>query len=53
MNLVKDPRWGRSMEVYSEDPHLSGRLTVAFVTGMQQGNDPNYLLCGSCCKHYS
>jgi len=24
MNLVRDPRWGRAQEVYSEDPCLSG-----------------------------
>jgi hypothetical protein len=35
MNLAKDPRWGRSQEVYSEDPHLSSEMTVSFVAGMQ------------------
>ena len=37
MNLVRDPRWGRAQEVYSEDPRLSAALTVGYVTGIQQG----------------
>ena len=36
MNLVRDPRWGRNQEVYSEDVRLSSALTVAFVAGIQQ-----------------
>jgi len=53
MNLVKDPRWGRAQEVYSEDPYLSSRLTIAYVTGLQDGPDDSYLLAGACCKHYA
>eukprot|EP01051_Picozoa_sp_SAG22_P024282 SAG22_NODE_6664_length_825_cov_1.407713_1_plen_237_part_01 len=58
MNLVKDPRWGRSMEVYSEDPRLSAGLTVGYVTGIQgmayNGTqlDKDYMQAGACCKHY-
>lgn len=59
MNLVKDPRWGRAQEVYSEDPQLSSQITVALVTGMQ-GNpsgvktaDNGYIMTGGCCKHYA
>lgn len=35
MNLVKDPRWGRAQEVYSEDVRLSSALTIGYVTGIQ------------------
>ena len=42
VNIFRDPRWGRGQETYGEDPFLSGRLAVAFVTGMQ-GDDPHYL----------
>ena len=58
MNLVKDPRWGRAQEVYSEDPCLSSALTIGYVTGIQglraNGSrvDPNYLRAGACCKHF-
>jgi beta-glucosidase len=52
INIFRDPRWGRGQETYGEDPHLSGRLGVAFVTGMQ-GNDPRYLKVVSTPKHYA
>ena len=42
INLFRDPRWGRGMETYGEDPYLTGRLAVQFVRGLQ-GDDPHYL----------
>ncbi|MGA9424858.1 MAG: glycoside hydrolase family 3 C-terminal domain-containing protein, partial [Terracidiphilus sp.] len=41
INIFRDPRWGRGQETYGEDPFLTGRMAVAFVTGMQ-GDDPHY-----------
>ncbi|RYG20448.1 hypothetical protein EON82_20230, partial [bacterium] len=35
VNIFRDPRWGRGHETYGEDPFLSGRMGVAFVTGIQ------------------
>ena len=35
INIFRDPRWGRGQETYGEDPYLTGRLGVAFVTGLQ------------------
>src|SRR5215813_10357805 len=35
VNIFRDPRWGRGQETYGEDPFLSARMAVAFVTGMQ------------------
>jgi beta-glucosidase len=52
INIFRDPRWGRGQETYGEDPYLSGRLGVAFVTGMQ-GNDPRYLKVVATPKHYA
>ena len=52
INIFRDPRWGRGQETYGEDPHLTGRMGVAFVTGMQ-GNDPRYLKVVSTPKHYA
>ncbi len=52
INLARDPRWGRTQETYGEDPYLSSRLAVAFVTGLQ-GNDPNYLKVVATPKHYT
>ncbi len=52
INIFRDPRWGRGQETYGEDPYLTGRMAVAFVTGMQ-GNDPHYLKVVSTPKHYA
>jgi beta-glucosidase len=52
VNIFRDPRWGRGQETYGEDPFLTGRMGVAFVTGMQ-GNDPQYLRVVSTPKHYA
>ena len=52
INIFRDPRWGRGQETYGEDPYLTGRMGVAFVTGMQ-GNDPRYLKVVATPKHYA
>src|SRR5579859_7079991 len=39
INIFRDPRWGRGQETYGEDPYLTARLGVSFVTGLQ-GEDP-------------
>src|SRR5581483_429476 len=52
INIFRDPRWGRGQETYGEDPFLTGRMGVAFVTGMQ-GNDPKYFRVVSTPKHYA
>jgi beta-glucosidase len=52
INLLRDPRWGREEEGYSEDPYLTGRLAIAFVKGMQ-GYDPKYLKTVATVKHFA
>jgi beta-glucosidase len=52
INIFRDPRWGRGQETYGEDPFLTGRMAVAFVSGMQ-GEDPKYLKVISTPKHYA
>ncbi len=52
INIFRDPRWGRGQETYGEDPFLTGRMAVAFVTGMQ-GDDPKYLRVVSTPKHFA
>jgi beta-glucosidase len=52
LNIFRDPRWGRGQETYGEDPFLSSRMAVAFVTGMQ-GDDPRYYRVISTPKHYA
>ncbi len=52
INIFRDPRWGRGQETYGEDPFLTARLGVAFVTGMQ-GNDPKYFKVIATPKHFA
>ncbi|HEY8783381.1 MAG TPA: glycoside hydrolase family 3 N-terminal domain-containing protein [Mucilaginibacter sp.] len=52
INIFRDPRWGRGQETYGEDPFLTSRIGVAFVTGMQ-GNDPDHLKVAACAKHFA
>jgi beta-glucosidase len=52
INIFRDPRWGRGQETYGEDPYLTARLGVAFVTGLQ-GKDPRYLKVVATPKHYA
>jgi beta-glucosidase len=51
LNIFRDPRWGRGQETYGEDPFLTGRMGVAFVSGMQ-GDDPKYYRVIATPKHY-
>jgi beta-glucosidase len=51
INIFRDPRWGRGMETYGEDPYLTGTNGVNFIKGLQ-GNDPHYLKLVATLKHY-
>lgn len=39
INIFPDPRWGRGMESYGEDPYLTGQLGMAVVRGLQGPRD--------------
>lgn len=52
VNIFRDPRWGRGMETWGEDPYLTSVMGVAFVKGLQ-GEDPVYLRAAACAKHYA
>src|ERR1035437_10298058 len=52
INLFRDPRWGRGMETYGEDPYLTGKMAVQFIRGLQ-GNDPKYLKTVATAKHFA
>ncbi len=52
INIFRDPRWGRGQETYGEDPYLTSRIGVAFVTGLQ-GSDSNYLKVVATPKHFA
>ena len=53
-DLSRDPRWGRVMESYGEDPYLNSQMAGAAVKGFQ-GNSPDKIddkHVSSCVKHY-
>jgi beta-glucosidase len=52
INIFRDPRWGRGQETYGEDPFLTAKMGVAFVTGMR-GDDPKYYRVIATPKHYA
>lgn len=52
INIFRDPRWGRGMETYGEDPYLTGELAVPFIKGLQ-GNDPKYYKLIATAKHFA
>jgi len=52
INIFRDPRWGRGMETFGEDPFLTASMGVQFVKGLQ-GDNPKYLELVSTPKHYA
>ncbi len=52
INIFRDPRWGRGMETYGEDPYLTSRMGTAFIKGLQ-GEDPENLKVAACAKHFA
>jgi len=51
VNLLRDPRWGRNEEGYSEDPYLTGAISTAYGSGIE-GDDPAHLQAAPTLKHY-
>ena len=51
INIFRDPRWGRGMETYGEDPYLTGEMAVNYIKGLQ-GDDPDYLKLVATAKHF-
>ncbi len=52
INIFRDPRWGRGMETYGEDPFLTAEMAIPFIKGLQ-GDDPRYLKLVSTVKHFA
>ena len=46
VNIHRSPLGGRNFESFSEDPYLTARMAVAYITGLQSQG------IGACVKHY-
>ena len=51
INIFRDPRWGRGMETYGEDPYLTGQMGTMAVRGLQGDLDAPVLKAHACAKH--
>lgn len=51
IDVLRDPRWGRTGETYGEDPYLVGNMGIATITGFQSNDftGPNHVI--ACAKH--
>jgi len=52
VDISRDPRWGRVLETYGEDPLLTSLVADGFIRGLQ-GNDPRYLKASATAKHFA
>lgn len=53
VNLFRDPRWGRGIETYGEDPYLTSRMGVMVVKGLQGPAGQKYDKLHACAKHFA
>lgn len=53
INIYRDPRWGRGMETYGEDPYLTSLMGLAVVRGLQGNGAGKYDKTHACAKHYA
>ncbi|MBO4614496.1 MAG: glycoside hydrolase family 3 C-terminal domain-containing protein [Bacteroidales bacterium] len=53
INIFRDPRWGRGMETYGEDPFLTAKMGAACVGGLQHGSNDGSLTAAACLKHFA
>ena len=53
VNIFRDPRWGRGMETYGEDPFLTTKMGLAVVKGLQGDGTQKYDKAHACAKHYA
>lgn len=51
VNPLRDPRWGRNEEGYSEDPLLTSVMGTAYANGLR-GDHPVYLKTAPTLKHF-
>ncbi|MFW5871449.1 MAG: glycoside hydrolase family 3 N-terminal domain-containing protein [Verrucomicrobiota bacterium] len=52
LDIARDPRWGRIVEGFGEDPYLCGELARAAVHGYQGDDLVNPEKIAACAKHF-
>jgi len=53
VNIFRDPRWGRGIETYGEDPYLTSIMGVSVVNGLQGPDSSKYDKVHACAKHFA
>jgi len=53
INIFRDPRWGRGIETYGEDPYLTAVMGLAVVNGLQSDEGAANEKVHACAKHYA
>ncbi len=53
VNIYRDPRWGRGIETYGEDPYLTSVMGVEVVKGLQGPEGDKYDKLHACAKHFA
>ncbi len=51
IDVLRDPRWGRTGETYGEDPYLVGNMGVATIKGLQSDDFTGSTNVITCAKH--
>ncbi|KQC34581.1 beta-glucosidase [Nonlabens sp. YIK11] len=51
IDVLRDPRWGRTGETYGEDPYLVGNMGIAAITGLQSDDYAGSDHVIACAKH--
>ena len=51
IDVLRDPRWGRTGETFGEDPYLVGNMGVATILGLQSENFTGRSHVIACAKH--
>lgn len=52
IDLCRDPRWGRIIESYGEDPYLVSQCGAAVIRGFQGNNLSDKKHLAACAKHF-
>lgn len=52
LDISRDPRWGRIVESYGEDPYLTTTLGTACIRGLQGSDLSDATSLAACAKHF-